>query len=39
MKAALKWLKETYVDIPTQPGWIGLVLIVILTITYLDKLA
>ena len=24
----IKWLKETYVDIPTQPGWIGLVLAV-----------
>jgi len=35
----IKWLKETYCDIPTQPGWIGLVLAICIVVLYLDKLA
>lgn len=31
----IKWLKETYVDIPTQPGWIGLVLAIIVIVGYM----
>ena len=37
MKKTITWIKETY-SLPTQPGWIGLMLAICLTVLYLDSL-
>ncbi len=32
----MNWLKETFTELPTQPGWIGLVLAIVVVVGYLE---
>ena len=35
----MNWFKETFMELPTQPGWIGLVLAVVIVVAYLEGVA